>query len=98
MIGRLLPDLMMGCLASGLVVPDRVAAEGSSCLEPAAAAAGGAVSGQAGDRQPPRAADFEVITFNSGGTEQLPTRARGLDATGVPLGGQGRCRSRRTIR
>ncbi|CAH2604464.1 N-methylhydantoinase B [Rhodovastum atsumiense] len=81
-IGQLLPDLMMGCLHQ--VVPDRVAAEGSSCLWNPPLRGGAQVSGQA--RANRRVvADFEVITFNSGGTGARPT-ADGLDGTAFPSG------------
>jgi 5-oxoprolinase (ATP-hydrolysing) len=81
-IGQLLPDLMMGCLHQA--VPERVAAEGSSCLWNPPLRGGGAVSGQAtGNRRV--LPDFEVITFNSGGTGARPERD-GLDATAFPSG------------
>jgi N-methylhydantoinase B len=81
-IGQLLPDLMMGCLHQ--VVPDRVAAEGSSALWNPPLRGGGSVSGQGGGnrRVPP---DFEIITFNSGGTGARPT-LDGLDGTAFPSG------------
>jgi len=77
-IGQLLPDLVMGCLAQA--VPDRVAAEGSSCLWNPPLRGGPQVSG-------PRAtcADFEIITFNSGGTGARWTRD-GLSACAFPSG------------
>jgi N-methylhydantoinase B len=81
-VGQLLPDLMMGCLHQ--VVPDRVAAEGSSCLWNPPLRGGSSVSGQAqGNR--PVLPDFEVITFNSGGTGARPARD-GLDGTAFPSG------------
>jgi N-methylhydantoinase B len=81
-IGQLLPDLMMGCLFQA--VPDRVAAEGSSCLWNPPLRGGGSVSGQArGNR--PVLPDFEIITFNSGGTGARPG-LDGLDATAFPSG------------
>ena len=81
-IGHLLPDLMMGCLHQ--IVPDRVTAEGSSCLWNPPLRGGAAVSGQPrGNR--PVAPDFEIITFNSGGTGARPTHD-GLDATAFPSG------------
>ena len=81
-IGHLLPDLMMGCLHQA--VPDRVAAEGSACLWNPPLRGGAQVSGQArGNR--PVIADFEVITFNSGGTGARPG-LDGLDATAFPSG------------
>jgi N-methylhydantoinase B len=81
-IGQLLPDLVMGCLHQA--VPDRVAAEGSSCLWNPPLRGGGAVSGQ-GTPNRPVLPDFEVITFNSGGTGARAT-LDGLDATAFPSG------------
>lgn len=81
-IGQLLPDLMMGCLFQA--VPERVAAEGSSCLWNPPLRGGGSVSGPArGNR--PALPDFEIITFNSGGTGARPERD-GLDGTAFPSG------------
>jgi N-methylhydantoinase B len=79
-IGQLLPDLMMGCLHQAL--PDRVAAEGSSCLWITPLRGGRPVSGQAtgNHRVPP---DFEIITFNSGGAR---SSRDGLSATAFPSG------------
>jgi N-methylhydantoinase B len=77
-IGQLLPDLMMGCLFQA--VPDRVNAEGSSALWNPPLRGGAQVSGA--DATLP---DFEVITFNSGGTGARPT-LDGLDATAFPSG------------
>ncbi|MBS0562838.1 MAG: hydantoinase B/oxoprolinase family protein, partial [Proteobacteria bacterium] len=81
-IGHLLPDLMMGCLHQA--VPDRVAAEGSSALWNPPLRGGSAVSGQARGNKPVLA-DFEIITFNSGGTGARPG-LDGLDATAFPSG------------
>jgi len=80
--GQLLPDLMMGCLHQ--VVPHRVAAEGSSCLWNPPLRGGASVSGQ-GRGNRPVVADFEIITFNSGGTGARPTQD-GLDGTAFPSG------------
>jgi N-methylhydantoinase B len=80
--GQLLPDLMMACLHQ--VVPDRVTAEGSSCLWNPPLRGGAGVSGQARGNKAV-VADFEVITFNSGGTGARPTRD-GLDGTAFPSG------------
>ena len=77
-VGQLLPDLMMGCLHQA--VPDRVTAEGSSCLWNPPLRGGAAVSGQNSPLP-----TFEVITFNSGGTGARPTRD-GLDGTAFPSG------------
>ena len=81
-IGHLLPDLMMGCLHQ--IAPDRVTAEGSSCLWNPPLRGGGAVSGQ-GSSNRRVISDFEVITFNSGGTGARPG-LDGLDATAFPSG------------
>ncbi len=81
-VGQLLPDLMMGCLHQA--VPDRVAAEGSSCLWNPPLRGGGSVSGP-GSANHPVLPDFEVITFNSGGTGARRTRD-GLDGTAFPSG------------
>lgn len=77
-IGQLLPDLMMGCLHQA--VPDRVTAEGSSCLWNPPLRGGPIVSGE--NTPLP---DFEIITFNSGGTGARP-RQDGLDGTAYPSG------------
>ncbi|MBN8905662.1 MAG: hydantoinase B/oxoprolinase family protein, partial [Rhodospirillales bacterium] len=77
-IGHLLPDLMMGCLHQA--VPQRVNAEGSSALWNPPLRGGSQVSGQAAEVD-----DFEVITFNSGGTGARPT-SDGLNATAFPSG------------
>ena len=81
-IGHLLPDLVMGCLHQA--APDRVAAEGASCLWNPPLRGGGAVSGQ-GRPNRPVLPDFEVITFNSGGTGARREQD-GLDATAFPSG------------
>ena len=77
-IGQLLPDLMMGCLHQA--VPDQVTAEGSSCLWNPPLRGGAIVSGANSPLK-----DFEVITFNSGGTGARPTQD-GLDGTAFPSG------------
>jgi N-methylhydantoinase B len=77
-VGQLLPDLMMGCLHQA--VPDRVNAEGSSALWNPPLRGGAQVSGA--DAALP---DFEIITFNSGGTGARPTKD-GLDGTAFPSG------------
>ncbi|MGA7329030.1 MAG: hydantoinase B/oxoprolinase family protein [Rhodomicrobium sp.] len=81
-IGQLLPDLMMGCLHQA--VPDRAAAEGSSCLWNPPLRGGAAVSGQGGDNRRVLP-DFEIITFNSGGTGARRS-LDGLDSTAFPSG------------
>jgi N-methylhydantoinase B len=81
-IGHLLPDLMMGCLHQA--VPERVTAEGASALWNPPLRGGGAISGQARGNKPV-VEDFEIITFNSGGTGARPTQD-GLNATAFPSG------------
>jgi N-methylhydantoinase B len=81
-IGHLLPDLMMGCLHQA--VPGRVTAEGASALWNPPLRGGGAISGQSRGNKPV-VADFEIITFNSGGTGARPTQD-GLNATAFPSG------------
>jgi len=81
-IGHLLPDLMMGCLHQA--VPDRVTAEGASALWNPPLRGGSSVSGPARGNQPV-IGDFEIITFNSGGTGARPTQD-GLNATAFPSG------------
>ncbi len=81
-IGHLLPDLMMGCLHQA--VPDRVTAEGASSLWNPPLRGGSSVSGQARGNKPV-IGDFEIITFNSGGTGARQTQD-GLDATAFPSG------------
>ncbi len=81
-IGHLLPDLMMGCLHQA--VPERVTAEGASALWNPPLRGGGAISGQARGNKPV-IGDFEIITFNSGGTGARP-RQDGLNATAFPSG------------
>ncbi|HEY4040268.1 MAG TPA: hydantoinase B/oxoprolinase family protein [Rhodopila sp.] len=81
-IGHLLPDLMMGCLHQA--VPGRVTAEGASALWNPPLRGGGAISGPSRGNKPV-IADFEIITFNSGGTGARPTRD-GLNATAFPSG------------
>ena len=80
-IGHLLPDLMMGCLHQA--VPERVTAEGASALWNPPLRGGSGVSGQARGNKPV-IDDFEIITFNSGGTGARPT-SDGLNATAFPV-------------
>ena len=84
-IGQLLPDLMMGCLHQ--VVPARVAAEGSSCLWNPPLRGGPSVSGvpAAGSNREGGLPEFEIVTFNSGGTGARPG-LDGLDGTAFPSG------------
>ena len=77
-IGQLIPDLMMGCLHQA--VPGRVNAEGSSALWNPPLRGGSQVSGREAEVD-----DFEIITFNSGGTGARPAKD-GLDGTAFPSG------------
>ena len=77
-VGQLLPDLMMGCLHQA--VPGRVNAEGSSCLWNPPLRGGAQVSGPHAEVE-----DFEVITFNSGGTGARPGKD-GLSGIAFPSG------------
>ena len=81
-IGHLLPDLMMGCLFQA--IPDRVTAEGASALWNPPLRGGASVAGQARPNRPV-IGEFEITTFNSGGTGARPGRD-GLDATAFPSG------------
>jgi len=81
-IGHLLPDLMMGCLHQA--VPERVTAEGASALWNPPLRGGSSVSGRARSNRPVLP-DFEIITFNSGGTGARRTQD-GLNATAYPSG------------
>jgi N-methylhydantoinase B len=81
-IGHLLPDLMMGCLFQA--VPDRVTAEGASALWNPPLRGGASVSGPSRPNRPV-IGEFEVTTFNSGGTGARPGHD-GLDATAFPSG------------
>jgi N-methylhydantoinase B len=65
-------------------VPERVTAEGASALWNPPLRGGGAISGQSRSNKPV-IGDFEIITFNSGGTGARPTQD-GLDATAFPSG------------
>src|SRR6202012_991164 len=81
-ISHLLPGLMIGCLNQA--VPERVTAEGASALWNPPLRGGGSISGQSRSNKPV-VADFEIITFNSGGTGARPTQD-GLNATDFPSG------------
>lgn len=81
-IGQMLPDLMMGCLVQA--VPERVAAEGASSLWIPPLRGGASISGQSRSNRPV-VADFEIVTFNSGGTGARPA-LDGLNATAFPSG------------
>jgi N-methylhydantoinase B len=75
-IGQMLPDLVFGCLNQAL--PDRVPAEGSSCLW-SVQLRGAARRGNG----PPES--FDTVFFNSGGSGAR-ARQDGLSATAFPSG------------
>jgi len=72
----------MGCLHQA--VPERVTAEGASSLWNPPLRGGSAVSGQPRGNKPV-IGDFEIITFNSGGTGAR-LGSDGLNATAFPSG------------
>ena len=77
-IGQMLPDVVLGCL--GQAIPDRVPAEGTSCLwNPVLLSGHGLTETQAApDDQP-----FAMNTFHAGGTGARPGKD-GLSATAFP--------------
>ncbi|MEC8083572.1 MAG: hydantoinase B/oxoprolinase family protein [Pseudomonadota bacterium] len=79
-IGQMLPDVVLGCL--GQAIPDRVPAEGTSCLwNPVLLSGHGLTETQAApDDQP-----FAMNTFHAGGTGARPGKD-GLSATAFPSG------------
>lgn len=78
-IGQILPDVMLGCLNQ--VIPDRVPAEGTSCLwNPVLMGGHGVVDGP--DQ---RGRAFAMNTFHTGGTGARPAKD-GLNATAFPSG------------
>ncbi|SDV51186.1 hydantoinase B/oxoprolinase family protein [Chitinasiproducens palmae] len=81
-IGQFLPDVVFGCLAG--VLPDRVPAEGASCVWGAQLRGGPQVSAAVG--MPELTTEsFETLFFNSGGSGARPG-ADGLSATAFPSG------------
>ncbi len=78
-IGQMLPDVMLGCLNQ--IIPDRVPAEGTSCLwNPVLLGGHGITDGDYGNSQP-----FAMNTFHAGGTGARPGKD-GLNATAFPSG------------
>ncbi len=78
-IGQLLPDVVMGCLAQA--VPERVPAEGASCLWSMSFRG----TTRRGDNE---GALFAMIAVTNGGTGARPTKD-GLSATAYPSGVRG---------
>ena len=81
-VGQMLPDVVLGCLHQA--VPERVPAEGTSCLWIATLLGG---HGVAGDETPAGEAGqpFTISMFHTGGTGARPGKD-GLDATSFPSG------------
>ena len=78
-IGQMLPDVVLGCLNQ--IMPDRVPAEGTSCLwNPVLLGGHGLSDGDYGNSRP-----FAMNTFHAGGTGARPSKD-GLDATAFPSG------------
>ncbi|WP_454798057.1 hydantoinase B/oxoprolinase family protein [Novosphingobium lindaniclasticum] len=77
-IGQMLPDLVFGCLSQA--IPDRVPAEGSSCLW--SVQLRGNLPAQGNARQ---GESFDAIFFNSGGSGARPEQD-GLSGTAFPSG------------
>jgi N-methylhydantoinase B len=78
-IGQMLPDVVLGCLNQ--IMPDKVPAEGTSCLwNPVLMGGHGVVDGP--DQ---RGAAFAMNTFHTGGAGARPT-TDGLNATAFPSG------------
>ena len=78
-IGQMLPDVVLGCL--GQVIPERVPAEGTSCLWNPVFLGGHGMTGD--DLQSGPA--FAMNAFHAGGTGGRPGKD-GLDATAFPSG------------
>ena len=86
-IGQMLPDVVFGCLhqaAKGRVLAEGASAAWQSQLRGGVSAVDADVVG--GNVEP--GPDFDVVTFNAGGTGARPTKD-GLTATGFPSGVRG---------
>jgi len=82
-IGQFLPDAVMGCLAQ--IVPERVPAEGASCLWGVQMRGGPEVDAACHFDRQEHARRYEILFFNSGGTGARPEQD-GLSGTGFPSG------------
>ncbi|NKB37785.1 MAG: hydantoinase B/oxoprolinase family protein [Gammaproteobacteria bacterium] len=83
-IGQFLPDAVMGCLAQ--IIPERVPAEGASCLWGVQVRGGPEVDAACDyQRDDGDASRYEILIFNSGGTGARPEQD-GMSATGFPSG------------
>ncbi|MGE0717529.1 MAG: hydantoinase B/oxoprolinase family protein [Alphaproteobacteria bacterium] len=82
MVGQMLPDMVFGCLFQA--IPDRVPAEGTSCLWNLRLSGGPGLP----DVEPAvltKATPFNIVAFHSGGVGARPTKD-GLSATAFPSG------------
>ena len=79
-VGQMLPDVVFGCLRQPR--PDKVPAEGTSCLWNIRLAGG---PGSAGAAAMLKAKRFTVVGFNTGGTGARPAKD-GLSVTSFPSG------------
>ncbi len=83
-IGQMLPDVIFGCLSQA--VPDRVPAEGAGAMwNPMIRGGLTAVDPELAAAAPVLSEDFDVITFNTGGTGGRPTMD-GMSTTAFPSG------------
>lgn len=82
-IGQFLPDVVLGCFAQA--VPEKVPAEGASCIWGIQMRGGPEIGTHDGDRRNDRPKSFDVLFFNSGGSGARPT-LDGLSATAFPSG------------
>ncbi|MCY4303915.1 MAG: hydantoinase B/oxoprolinase family protein [Aestuariivita sp.] len=83
-IGQMLPDLVFGCLAQA--APDKVPAEGAGAMwNPMFRGGKTAISAEVLASSPTITKDFDVITFNTGGTGGRPL-LDGMSTTAFPSG------------
>ncbi len=81
-IGHMLPDVVFGCLHQ--LLPDRVPAEGTSCLWNLRLGAGHGITNR-DPRADPDKSTFTAMSFHSGGAGARPMKD-GLSATPFPSG------------
>jgi N-methylhydantoinase B/oxoprolinase/acetone carboxylase alpha subunit len=83
-IGQMLPDVVFGCLAQ--ILPDRIPAEGASCIWSLQLRGGPEVQRLAANGVTSQA--FSLLSFNSGGSGARPDKD-GLSVTAFPSGVRG---------
>ena len=81
-VGHMLPDVVFGCLYQ--LLPERVPAEGTSCLWNLRLGAGHGITAKAKDIEVSETT-FTAMSFHSGGAGARPTKD-GLSATPFPSG------------